>query len=67
MGPKNDRLLTCDVCGKTFEVQNTDEEAKAAYEEQFGKPWCREEVAQVCSGCYYSMIAFSTQISTRRQ
>lgn len=67
MPAENVRLLTCDVCDSQFEAGNTDEEAKREYEERSGRPWRQEDVAQVCSKCYYAMFAFSSTISTRRQ
>ena len=49
--------FTCDNCGRTFETDWTDEEAKAEYEAAFGKPFDPETAVVVCDDCFKRLNA----------
>lgn len=67
MPTESAKMVKCEVCGTDFIPSISDEENREWYEKTFGRPYNRAEVMEVCSKCYYAMIAFSQTVSTTKQ
>lgn len=52
----NDKLYTCDRCGKQFFSTWTDEEAAEESKELFGQPIPEQRKAIVCDQCHEELM-----------
>lgn len=48
--------FTCSHCGKTFDRDRPDAEAKAEYEKRWGRPYRPHEADIVCDDCFKLMV-----------